>query len=262
MNILTNTRLQFLNIGKYGGMYADTADFSGTPRPFFSIGMILNGTGDFYEKNYGRVSVFPGDIIIVPNAATYISRWTGNPHIEYITFHFILENGFENNIPIQKISGYEHLTKYFCLAYNNFANSEMSFKILSIFYGIVHEIFPKIKKSSAKQLCTSVKKAVDYITLHYTNYITIAELAEMANLSPSRFFTVFKKETGFTPIAYKNHICIRNAKKMLLISDLSIEQIAEKLGFNSSSYFRRTFKAFVGQSPIKYRNSIKTELRI
>lgn len=262
MNILTNTRLQFLNIGKYGGTHTDTADFSNTPRPFFSIGMILDGTGDFYEQNYGCVSVCPGDIIIVPNAATYISHWTGNPYISYITFHFILENGFGKNIPIQKICGFGHLTKDFCLAYDNFANSEMSFKILSIFYGILHEIFPKIKKSSEKQLYTSVKKAVDYITLNYTNNITIAELAETANLSPSRFFAVFKSETGTTPIEYKNRICIRNAEKMLLTDDLSVEEIGEKLGFNSASYFRRTFKAYTGKSPREYKNGIKASLKL
>ena len=50
MDILANTKLKFLNIGKYGGMYADTADFLNLPRPFFSIGIILEGTGDFMDK--------------------------------------------------------------------------------------------------------------------------------------------------------------------------------------------------------------------
>lgn len=100
------------------------------------------------------------------------------------------------------------------------------------------------------------------MTFNYTDNLTIQELATIANLSPSRFFTVFKKETGITPIEYKNRICIRNAEKMLLISDLSIEEIAEKLGFNSSSYFRRTFKAYTGKSPREYKNGIKTELKI
>ena len=106
------------------------------------------------------------------------------------------------------------------------------------------------------------KKVIDHMTFNYKDSMTIQELAAIANLSPSRFFALFKKETGITPIEYKNRIGIRNAEKMLLISDLSIEEISEKLGFNSSSYFRRTFKAFTGQSPREYRNKIKTELEI
>ena len=73
-----NMELKFLNIGKYDGMYNFTADFSDNPRPFFSIGMILNGKGDFCEQKSNPVHVDPGDIIIVPDAARYISHWTGS----------------------------------------------------------------------------------------------------------------------------------------------------------------------------------------
>lgn len=262
MNILENGELKFLNIGKYGNMYADTADFSNNPRPFFSIGMILNGKGDFYDQKSDPVHVVPGDIIIVPDATTYISHWLGFPDISYITFHFILEKSFSDTISIQKICGLEHLAKDFTFAYDNFSASERAFKILSIFYNILDEIVPKIKKDSGKQIRSSIKKAIDYMTFNYTDNITIQELSEIANLSPSRFFTVFKKETGITPIEYKNRICIRNAEKMLLIPDLSIGEIAERLGFNSSSYFRRTFKAFTGQSPREYKKSINMDVKI
>lgn len=263
MEILSNTKIQFFNIGKYGGMHIDTADFSDNPRPFFSIGMILSGKGNFYDHKSEPVHVERGDIIVVPEAATYVSRWSGVPDISYITFHFVLEKSFGANIPIQKICGLERLIEDFKFAYDNFSVQEKAFKILSIFYNILDEILPKIKKSPEKQIYnTSVKKAIDYITFNYTRNITIKELSAISNLSPSRFFTAFKKETGITPIEYKNRICIRNAKRMLLISDLSIEETAEKLGFNSSSYFRRTFKAYTGESPKEYKNSNKTALKI
>ena len=262
MDILANTKLKFLNVGKYGGMYADTADFLNLPRPFFSIGIIIEGTGDFYGQNSECVSVFPGDIIIVPNAATYVSHWRGNPHITYITFHFILESGLGESIPIQKICGFEHLINDFCYAYDNFSTPEASFKIISIFYNILNEIFPKMKKMSERHVRASVKKAVDYITLNYTKCIVISKLARMSNLSQSRFFSVFKSETGMTPIEYKNRLCILNAEKLLLTNDLSIEEISEKMGFNSASYFRRIFRKYVGKSPREYKNSICADLRL
>lgn len=262
MNILANTRLHFLNIGKYGGIYTETDDFSSNPRPFFSIGMILNGTGRFCEQNSECAAVSPGDIIIVPNAATYISHWEGNPHISYITFHFLPENDFWGNIPIQKISGLNYLTKDFQNAYNDFSIPEKSFGVLGVFYNILNEVSSRLKYSSQKPFRASVKNAVDYITLNYAKNITIHDLAEIANLSQSRFFSVFKNETGTTPIEYKNQICIRNAKKMLLTEDFSIEEISEKLGFNSTSYFRRTFKKYTKQSPSDYKKSIKSDFKL
>lgn len=260
--MLGNIKLQFLNIGKYGGVHTDTVDFSSTPRPFFSVGMILDGKGDFYEQSSKIVSVSPGDIIVVPSAVTYVSHWIGSPNISYITFHFIFEKGFGGNIPIQKIGGFEYLKNYFEFAYDNFSSIEQSFKILAVFYNILDKIYPKIKKSSEKQMPASIKKAIDYITQNCTNDITIKELASIANLSQSRFFAVFKAETGMTPIEYKNSLVIRSAEKLLLTADLSVDEICEKLGFNSSSYFRRTFKAYTGKSPREYKNSIKTDLRL
>lgn len=215
--------------------------------------MILRGNGKFYTEN----SVSPSEIIIVPSAATYISHWHGTPNISFITFHFIFDKDFEGNIPIQKISSFEHLKKDFEFAYENFSVSAHAFKVLSIFYNMLSEIFPSIKIISEKHINSSIKKAVDYITYNYTNNISIAELSKIANLSPSRFFTVFKKETGVSPIEYKNRISIRNAEKMLVSEDYSIEEISEKIGFNSASYFRRTFKAFTGKSPREYKNTFR-----
>ena len=243
-------------------MHTDTADFSNNPRPFFSIGMILKGNGEFYDLKSNTVQVAPGDIIVVPDATTYVSHWLRFPDISYITFHFIFEKNFDDKISIQKICGLEHLIKDFIFAYDNFSPTKRTFKILSIFYNILDEIYSKIIKDSEKQMHSSIKKAIDYLTFNYTGNITIDELAAIANLSSSRFFIVLKKETGLTPIEYKNRICIKNAEKMLLTSDLSIEEIAEKTGFNSSSYFRRTFKAFTGKTPGGYKNSIKADFKV
>ena len=65
-----------------------------------------------------------------------------------------------------------------------------------------------------------------------------------------------------TPIEYKNRLCVQNAEKLLLTNDLSIEEISEKMGFNSASYFRRIFRKYVGKSPREYKNSVCADLRL
>lgn len=264
--MLSSSKLSFFNVQKHGNnAVSTTSDFLNYPRPYFNIGFIIDGKGNFSVPGSHDTLVSPGDIIIVPSAAQYISHMTGTPTISYITFHFIFEdeNSVFNakNIPIQKISGLSVLREKFECSLENFGKDiSKQFKVMSEFYEILHIITPKLKFSPSKHKNTSVKKAIDFITINYKSEITVAELAAVANLSQSRFFTVFKSETGMTPIEYKNRICIRNAEKMLICEDFSIEELSEKLGFNSSSYFRRTFKMYTGKSPREYKNSIKSNM--
>lgn len=257
MKIPANAKLQFLNIGKYSGKLTDKADFSNIPRPFFSIGFIIGGKGKFYTKSGKIIDVVPGDLIVIPVAATYVSQRFGTEDLTYITVHFIFNSGFNDAVDIQKIDGQEHLKSDFEEAYNSYRIPEQYFRALSIFFRILQEVTPCIK-ASAKNTGISVKKAVEYMTLNYSQNTPISELARMVNLSQSRFFAVFKNEIGMTPVEYKNYICIQNAEKLLLSTELSMEEISEELGFNSTSYFRRTFKHFVGKSPRDYKNSMRS----
>lgn len=131
---------------------------------------------------------------------------------------------------------------------------------MSKFYYIISRVYPQIKFAPQKNINSSVKKAVDYITQHYKEDISLKQLADIVALSPSRFYAVFKKETGLTAIEYKNLICLRNAQKLLVATELTVEEISERLGFNSSTYFRRIFKRFTGKSPTEYRFIVRTQM--
>ena len=80
------------------------------------------------------------------------------------------------------------------------------------------------------------------------------ELASAGNMSVSRFYPCFKKSLGVTPTDYINHYRISRAI-ILMMNDpnLPIEVIGERVGFESSAYFRRTFKKITGRTPRDYR---------
>ncbi len=258
MNILQNTKLSYFRIGKYTDNIKGTSNYYDYPRPFFNIAFVFKGNGTFTAKDISDIKAYPNDIIIVPASSQYASSWIGFPDYCFITFHFVFENNstlFDvKNIPLQKIPSTSEIGKKFQYAYESFEEStEKQFKAISCFYDVLSEIFPKLEMSDFKYNNTSVKLATDYIMQNYKSAISIDELAQVSHLSPSRFFAVFKKEMGMSPIEYKNQISVRNAEKLLLTKDCSIEEISSALGFNSSDYFRRIFKAYTGKTPREYR---------
>ena len=60
---------------------------------------------------------------------------------------------------------------------------------------------------------------------------------------------------GRAPMEYRTELLIMNAQRMLAATELSISEIAERLGFGSETYFRRIFKSKVGISPREFRKN-------
>ena len=70
------------------------------------------------------------------------------------------------------------------------------------------------------------------------------------------FLRLFKQSVGTTPHAYLTEIRLRNAKKLLETTSLSIAEIAERSGFESVSHFQVLFKKKTGMGAAKYRKEI------
>ena len=85
------------------------------------------------------------------------------------------------------------------------------------------------------------------------NKITVAELAELYNMSEGHFIRQFKFYTGHTPLEYRAMKRVENAKSLLSGTDMSVTDISESLGFDDPLYFSRVFKNNTGISPREYR---------
>lgn len=105
-----------------------------------------------------------------------------------------------------------------------------------------------------------MQKALEYIYLNYGSKISIQELADYVNFSPSRFSALFKKSFGLFPLQYIINYRIKRACDLLRHTDISITEIANMVGFEDSLYFSRIFKKQTGFSPSQYRNSMNTEI--
>ncbi len=88
---------------------------------------------------------------------------------------------------------------------------------------------------------------------------TRTSLAQQVSMSPSRFASLFKGQTGQGVKQAVIRQRINSAKRMLAMTEERISEIAYALGFSSPFYFSRQFSVWVGQSPRAYRRSIREE---
>ncbi|MEK6796631.1 MAG: AraC family transcriptional regulator [Spirochaetota bacterium] len=110
------------------------------------------------------------------------------------------------------------------------------------------------KNGSRENARTSVIERVqNYIDAHLAEYISGTELAAMVSLNPSYVSRLFKAETGYAVTEYINEARIKKACEMLATTDAQVIDIALSVGYNSISYFNRTFKAHAGMTPKRYR---------
>ena len=99
---------------------------------------------------------------------------------------------------------------------------------------------------------------LDYINNHLSENLNIDILAEHFYISKYYLSRTFKEITGYGISEYLNIHRIREAKRLLEETDLSVQQIAGKLGYESITYFEKVFKTYMTMSPLKYRKTMNT----
>lgn len=92
-----------------------------------------------------------------------------------------------------------------------------------------------------------------YIRTNYYLELTLTDLSEVFHVSPFYLSRTFKEVTGITLTEYINVTRIKEAQRLLVDTKLSVSDIAEKVGFDSSTHFGRVFKSIVQVPPLKYR---------
>ena len=101
----------------------------------------------------------------------------------------------------------------------------------------------------------AISDAIAYLNIHYTQNPSLKEVAEVAHYNSNYFSAKFRETTG---VSFSEYLCalkLKYAKKLLRETDLKINDVAFKSGFNSLSNFLKVFKSQNGISPLKYRQN-------
>lgn len=98
-----------------------------------------------------------------------------------------------------------------------------------------------------------LRRAIEFMHLHSAEELSLSQIAASAFLSAYHFARLFKRITGQTPHAYLADIRVEQARQLLATSDLSINAIATKIGYESQSHFAKLFRSSTGLSPKQFR---------
>ncbi len=210
------------------------------------IGYLLKGEGEFLYKGKKHFAK-EGDLIYIAAGTRYYSLWKGFPEIEFYSLDFAFNvNSAYSEYRFQIVKDFE--VDFFHKMYK--ASNNLEF--MSALYSMLFELYPKMKTEQIFKN-SSITPALDYIENHFKEDISVNTLASLCNLSESHFFTLFKRQTGLSPIRYKHSLLVQNAIDMLTLTDKTVEEISEELNFSSSNYFRKIFISVTGHTPKEYR---------
>ena len=98
-----------------------------------------------------------------------------------------------------------------------------------------------------------LRRVQEFINENLEEDLSLAELAEVADLSQFHFARAFRKSTGQTPQQYLMQQRIERAKQLLSKNDLPIVEISLRTGFKNQSHFTTLFRKFTKITPKLWR---------
>ncbi len=99
--------------------------------------------------------------------------------------------------------------------------------------------------------------AVDYLNKHFTEEFDIDRLVSLSAVSKPHFFRLFRQEFNMTPQEYQLKRRLREAEKLLHLTELPVKEVARLAGWNDPFHFSRLFTRRHGVSPRDFRNSLR-----
>lgn len=110
-----------------------------------------------------------------------------------------------------------------------------------------------------KEWPKSISKAVNFINHNYQQPIGLDEIVVASGLSKYHFTRLFHESTNTTPIQYLTKVRINKAMELLRNQELSVEQVAQQVGFANGNYFSKVFRSYLGTSPGNFRSGSTIE---
>jgi AraC-like DNA-binding protein len=166
---------------------------------------------------------------------------------------------YENHGPVIDMGDNKSIQEYIDQIYQLLCGDDRQFeiKVSCIVVQMLTDILLTTPGSKSGMLDdnsrSNMEGVIELIDKYYDSNVSLDDMASAANLSKYHFLRSFKKATGYSPYEYLVKFRINKAKSMLESTSDTVEQIALKVGFDSTSNFIGTFKRLEQITPLRYR---------
>ena len=107
-----------------------------------------------------------------------------------------------------------------------------------------------------RQVQIRIQKMLRYIQNHFSENISLEQIAASAGISRSEAGRCFKKYYAQPTMSYVTLYRLKYAQELLAKSSLTVNEVAAQCGFGDSSYFVKVFRRHLGQTPSEYRRHL------
>ncbi|MDC7286254.1 AraC family transcriptional regulator [Blautia schinkii] len=208
-------------------------------------GLVLAGCARDGDELYEMIFSLRPEIVITD------IQMPGRSGLEIIAK--ALEAGLPTRfIIISSYASFEYARKAIQLGAEDFLPKPVSRRELSKTLSLVLEKLklPQPGEESCRKLILTAK---EYIEEHFSEHLTLENVASHIYVSTSYLSTLFKKETGINFVSYLTEVRMKNARSYLDDNSLTIAQVADMVGYKDVKHFSSVFQKFYQVSPAQYR---------
>ena len=134
------------------------------------------------------------------------------------------------------------------------------YEISAMIFLLLSELCRRYEETLNAGISSFVNQALIYIDAHYSEAISVEQLAKSCCISKSHLQRAFRASTGKTLVQVIQEKRVEKAKFLLRTSNLAVIEVAVETGFNNRQHFAETFTKIAGVSPSVYRKSSRNLL--
>ena len=257
---------EYITLNNCGEQYLGNRDYDTlreNGRVDFGIQFIESGRCSFEDNGVTRVAESGSLLLHFPNVRQHYSfKKEDETHLMWAHFSgtscSMLDELFTGETVHVKLTDPKDFKRVFdrMIAANNVRRNNYE----TICGGYVTVLLGLIMRSVAEQNEKAeghgherLINVINYMNGNFEQEIDLEKYADMCYVSKSRFLHMFKEYTGFSPYNFQLKIRMERAIETLVYTSLSVEEIAEIVGYSDCSYFCRVFKKFTKNTPLFYR---------
>ena len=218
--------------------------------------LYLDGRREYTRQNGECFSLCPGEILYVPQYATYRFRITdvSDNNSDYaIAINFTMTDSTGETVCLCEdpcVLFRDRLSHYFT-RFQRALSVDTGIKtnamlLKSTVYSLCHEIFSELAlTASAQAPWHTILPAIDAIESAPAEDVPIPVLAHLCGVSETRFRQLFLQYTGGeSAVTYRNRLRIEQAIRLLSTKQVTVEYAAREAGFRDMSHFYRLYKRY------------------